>query len=76
MNFLRNCGTCWSSSEVLEPVTKMETEIESPVYDSVQSMTQVENPISNPLTKTSANPTGTTEIINPCYVQSAADIKN
>ena len=76
MNFLRNCGTCWSSSEVLEPESKMETEIESPVYDSVQSMTQVENPISNPSTKTSTNPTGTTEIINPCYVQSAADIKN
>ena len=77
MNFIRNCGTCWSSSEVLEPESKMETEIESPVYDSVQSMTQqVEDTISNPLAKTSANPTGTTEIINPCYVQSAADIKN
>ena len=78
MNFLRNCGwTCWSSSEVLQPELKIETEIESPVYDSVKTgKKQVEDTISNPLTKTIANPTGTMEFINPCYVKSAADIPN
>ena len=75
MNFLRNCGTCWSSSEVFEPESKFESEIESPVYDPVKTnKKQVEDTISNPSTKTSENRTGTMEIINPCYVKSAADI--
>ena len=76
MNFLRNCGTCWSNSEVFEPEPKFESEIESPVYDSVKTnKKQVEDTISNPLTKTSANPSGTMEFINPCYVKSTADIQ-
>ena len=79
MNFVRKCGWCWSSSEVLEP--EIETEIESPVYDPVYDPSnnekkQVEERISNPSTRTIANPSGTMEIINPCYVKSAADIQN
>ena len=78
MNFLRNCGRCWSKSEVLEP--EIETEIESPVYDPVYDPTndkkQDEERISNPSTRTITNPTGTMEIINPCYVKSAADIQS
>ena len=78
MNFLRNCGRCWSSSEVSEP--EIETEIESPVYDPVYDPSndkkQVEERISNPSTRTITNPTGTMEIINPCYVKSAADIQS
>lgn len=79
MNFFRKCGRCWSSSEVLEP--EIETEIESPVYDPVYDpvntdRNQVEERISNPSTRTIANPTGTMEIINPCYVKSAADIQS
>ena len=78
MNFFRKCGRCWSTTEVFEP--EIETEIESPVYDPVYDPSndkkKVEEQISNLSTRTIANPSGTMEIINPCYVKSAADIQN
>ena len=71
MNFLRNCRRCRSGSE-----PEIE-EIESPVYDKNNTGNKkVEEKVSNPITKTIDNPTGTTETINPGYVANAADIQS
>ena len=74
MNFFRNCGRCWRNYD--ENKSEIATEIENPVYDSeAMGKQKVIEQISNPSTKTSANPTGTMEIINSCYVKAATDIK-
>ena len=71
MNFLRKCGRCRSGSE-----PEIE-EIESPVYDKNNTGNKkVEEKVSNPITKTIDNPTGTTETFNPGYVGNAADIQS
>ena len=71
MNFLRKCGRCRSGSE------SDIAEIESPVYDKNNiGNKKLEEKVSNPITKTIDNPTGTTETINPGYVENAADIQS